>query len=570
MSHVNHRRPKDSRPSHRIVAGRADHEVFRASLGAGREESETPLWLELEESRERYADLFDFAPVGYLTLDFSGCVRDMNLVSAHVLGVRRRFWMGRPLLPLVARDDRVKFLEHLGRLRRGQSPVTTELSFLPRQGPLVVLQLVSISKCPGPGSRVEFRTALLDITERRRAEDALHQNTQMLEALVRASPLAVVVVGRNLRVQLWNPAAERLFGWEASAVLGHHLPIVPRHQRQRYLSLLDIELEGRCLIGEEVIRQRKDGSLVEVSVSSAPLRDSQGMLTAFVRIYEDITERKRTEQALRQVHETLEQRVAERTAELGQINDRLRREITERVRLEGEVVQISELERQRIGQDLHDGVCQLLTGIRLKSQLLQEDLGDAGPSLRRRVARITALLSQAQEQARAAAHGLQPVEDIPEGLTRALYNLADLTRDLFAIECSCHIRRPILVENHDVATDLLRVAQEAVSNAVKHGKARNVELRLSRDAGQLVLEIINDGKSFPNRPLSSGVGLKTMNYRTQRIGATLHIGPEPGAGPSRGTIVRCTLPLSKALSNGEPPPEPARATNRGFSRHSTA
>jgi len=531
-------------------------EGLRADLAAELEEPQHAAWLDVEESRDRYADLYDFAPVGYLTLDFTGCVRDMNLVGARLLGVQRRHFQDRPLLPLVAPADRVHFLEHLGLLRRGKSPVTTELSLLARHGPPVVVQLVSISKRPTPGS-MEFRTALLDITEQRRTEDALHQNSQMLEALVRASPLAVVVIGRNLRVQLWNPAAERLFGWEASDVLGQRLPIIPWHQLQRYRTLLDVELEGRCLIGEEVERQRKDGSMVDVSVSSAPLRDSHGRLTAFVRIYEDITDRKRGQRSLREAHETLEQRVTERTAELARSNDRLRQEITERMRLEGEVVEVSEMERQRIGQDLHDGVCQLLTGIRLKSQLLQEELGEASPDLRRRVARITGLLSQAQEQARAVAHGLQPVEYIPEGLMRALHNLADLTRDLFAIQCRCHIRRPVQIENHDVATDLLRIAQEAVSNAVKHGKARKVDLRLSRHAGQLVLEILNDGKSFPQRPLSSGVGLKTMDYRTQRIGATLHIGPAPGAGSSRGTIVRCSLPLSKARtgsSNAARPP----------------
>jgi PAS domain S-box-containing protein len=485
------------------------------------------------------------------------------------------------------------------------------------------------------------------------------------------------MVDRQLVVQLWNPAAERLFGWTESEVLGQRLPIIPWNQQARFRSMFLAELEGRCLIGEEARRQRKDGTLVEVSVSSAPLWDGQGKVEAFVRIYEDITQRKRTEQALRQAHETLEQRVAERTTELAQSNQRLRQEIaerqqaeaarqeseirfqaildnspaiiflkdtqgrylhcnrrfeqvfhvslsqavgrtdaeiftpaqaaafqandlkviqtglplqcdevarhddgphtsivskfplfdlnghvygiagivtdiTERKRLEAEVLQISELERQRIGRDLHDGVCQLLTGIRWKSQLLQEELTSSGAGPSRRFARITHLLSQAVEQARAVAHGLQPVESAPDGLMRALRNLAALTRDLFGVRCACRIGRPILVQDHGVATDLFRIAQEAVSNAIKHGKARKVQLALARNAGHLVLKVANDGKSFSDRPRSDGVGLKTMNYRTLRIGATLQIGPGPGTGPHRGTIVRCSLPLSKARSNGEP------------------
>ena len=654
---------------------------LRAQAGAELEELERPAWLaaqqELEESRERYADLYDFAPVGYLTLDFSGCVRDANLVGARLLCVERRHLLGRPLLPLIQPGERTKFLEHLRQLRSGQSPVTTELAIEARKGPPRMLQLISIAKRPALASRIEFRTALVDITERRRAEDALHQNRQMLEALVRSSPLAVVMVDRQLRVQLWNPAAERLFGWSESEVLGQRLPMIPWDQQARFRSMLVAELEGRCLIGEEAQRQRKDGSLVEVSLSSAPLWDGHGKVVAFLRIFEDITQRKRADQALRQAHETLEQRVAERTAELAQSNQRLRQEIaerqqaeaarreseirfqaildnspaiiflkdtqgrylhcnrrfeqvfhvplsqavgkidaelfppaqaaafrandqkviqtglplqfdevalhddgphtsivskfplfdlnghvygiagivtdiTERKRLEAEVLHISELERQRIGQDLHDGVCQLLTGIRWKSQLLQEELAGRGAGPNRRVARITHLLFQAVEQARAVAHGLQPIESAPDGLMRALRNLAALTRDLFGVKCACHIPRPVLVQDHGVATDLLRIAQEAVNNAIKHGKARKVQLELARNADNLVLKVANDGKSFPDRPRSSGVGLKTMNYRTLRIGATLQIGPGPGFGSHRGTIVRCSLPLSRAHSNGEP------------------
>ena len=666
-------------------AGRLDEiQDLRAQSAAELEELERPALLavqrELEESRERYADLYDFAPVGYLTLDFNGCLRDLNLVGARLLGVERRHLMGRPLLPMVQRGERANFLEHLSRLRRGQSPVTTELAIVTRHGPTQMFQLISIAKRPGLASPIEFRTALVDITERRRTADALHQNSQMLEALVRSSPLAVVMVDRHLRVQLWNPAAERLFGWKESEVLGQRLPIIPWNQQARFRSLLVAEMEGRCLIGEEAQRQRKDGSLVEVSASSAPLWDSQGQVAAFVRIYEDITQRKRTEHALRQAHETLEQRVAERTAELAQSNQRLRQEIaerqqaeaarreseirfqaildnspaiiflkdtqgrylhcnrrfeqvfhvplsqvvgktdaeifppaqaavfrandlkviqtglplqadevalhddgphtsivskfplfdlnghvygiagivtdiTERKRLEAEVLHISELERQRIGQDLHDGVCQLLAGIRWKHQSLQEELAGRGAGPSRRGARITHLLFQAVEQARAVAHGLQPIESAPDGLMRALRNLAALTRDLFGVKCACHIPRPILVQDHGVATDLLRIAQEAVNNAIKHGKARKVRLELARNGGHLVLKVANDGKSFPDRPRSSGVGLKTMNYRTLRIGATFQIGPGPGLGPHRGTIVQCALPLSKVISNGDPAQE---------------
>ena len=136
--------------------------------------------------------------------------------------------------------------------------------------------------------------------------------------------------------------------------------------------------------------------------------------------------------------------------------------------------------------------------------------------------------------------------------------LAALTRDLFGVQCTCRIPRPVLVHDYGVATDLFRIAQEAVNNALKHGKARRIQLNLVRRAGHLVLKIGNDGKTYPERPGSSGVGLRTMNYRTWRIGATLLIAPGRGSGPHRGTRVDCLLPLPKVLSNGDPAQHPGR------------
>ena len=245
-----------------------------------------------------------------------------------------------------------------------------------------------------------------------------------------------------------------------------------------------------------------------------------------------------------QLNATLEQRVTERTAELARANDRLQADAAEMGLLQDEIVAVGERERRRIGQDLHDGLCQLLTGVRCKTDVLADRLAGRSPAEARGARAIARLLARAIEESRGLAHGLEPVERVPEGLMAALRRLAESTQSLFQVTCWCQIRGPVLVDDHRVATDLFRIAQEAVSNAIKHGKAETIRLHLARIKGRLVLTVGSNGRTFPVRPRSGGLGLKTMNYRATRIGAALTLRP----GPRGGAIVRCSLPSEKLPS----------------------
>jgi len=213
------------------------------------------------------------------------------------------------------------------------------------------------------------------------------------------------------------------------------------------------------------------------------------------------------------------------------------RDVSERVLLQAEIVAAGERERQRIGQDLHDGLCQLLTGIRWKSQSLQQRLALSAPAEARRVRKITGLLTEAIKQARGLVRGLQPVENMPDGLMSALHQLAASTRSLFGVTCQCGIVRPVLMSEHSTATDLFRIAQEAINNAIKHGRARKIQINLAQNNGKIVMTVTNDGRPFPRRSGATGAGLKIMQYRARRIGATLHF----CAGARGGTSVTCSL-----------------------------
>jgi two-component system, LuxR family, sensor kinase FixL len=213
-------------------------------------------------------------------------------------------------------------------------------------------------------------------------------------------------------------------------------------------------------------------------------------------------------------------------------------DVTERRRLEKQILEISDQEQERIGQDLHDGLCQLLSGIKFKATLLEQKLQAKAPAEARDARTIEAILNSAIQQARNLARGLHPVDLEARGLMSALEELAGSVASVYGVSCVCQFKQPVLVHDHLVATHLYRIAQEALNNALKHGQARRIWIRLAATRQRLTLSVRDNGRGFPARPRKrTGMGLALMHYRARTIGASLQIRP----GPRRGTVVNCWL-----------------------------
>jgi signal transduction histidine kinase len=244
--------------------------------------------------------------------------------------------------------------------------------------------------------------------------------------------------------------------------------------------------------------------------------------------------------SLRRIHDTLEQRVMDRTAKLSA-------ELTERKRLESEILVISEREQRRIGHDIHDSLCQHLTGTALAEQYLLEklvardapEIGDAE--------RVVDLIEESISMARGLAAGLSPIETEGEGLITALGELASHFSTQFKVACR-FTADDVLVQDSAVSMHLYRIAQEAVHNAIRHGKARNIAIRLERadPVGSLArLIIADDGSGLPaGEPPRQGMGLRNMKYRASMIDGSLTL--EPG---EQGAVVTCSFHEDAGLPN---------------------
>jgi len=213
----------------------------------------------------------------------------------------------------------------------------------------------------------------------------------------------------------------------------------------------------------------------------------------------------------------------------------------ERERLQQQLLEIGERERRRFGQDLHDGLGQHLTGIELMMQSLEETVRALSKRDAAQIEKITGHLRDAIRQSKALARGLSPVELQANGLMSALEELTSNVSDLFRVKCTFRCSAPVLVSDNAAATHLFRIAQEATTNAVKHGKAHRIEIELTCDPKRLMLSVLDDGKGFnPGEPRQNGMGLSTMNYRAKLIGGTLTVNP----GKHSGTVVTCVAPTS--------------------------
>jgi signal transduction histidine kinase len=217
------------------------------------------------------------------------------------------------------------------------------------------------------------------------------------------------------------------------------------------------------------------------------------------------------------------------------------RDVTDRQTLENETIEHSHRVQLRLGQDLHDSLGQHLTGISFLSRALEKSLAAHAMPEAAEAAEVSKLVLEAISQTRQLARGLFPAELESHGLLPALKELASNIEESCGIACRLECEGPVVPVSSETAMHLFRLAQESVNNAIKHGKAQRVTLRLIHRDGEAMLRIEDDGVGFPaERPPGRGLGLRIMNYRAQKIGGTLDIKP----GEHGGTVVACSFPAA--------------------------
>jgi len=344
-------------------------------------------------------------------------------------------------------------------------------------------------------SRVLERTRELEASNR-----IARESEEGFRALIEGvTDCAICLLDEQGLVARWNSGAERIQGYPSVEVLHKDFEMFFTRQEQENgrpkEHLTHAAQSGRH--EDEGWRIRRDGSLFWANVIITSLHDESGMLRGFAHVARDITELKR---------------------------------------LEKEVLEISEKEQRRIGNDLHDGLGQELTGLAFLCQNVARRLAEQSLSEAGELRRISSVINSAIEKTRDLAKGLSPVEWGPDGLSAALQNLSIRVREAYGIPCEFHRGRAVAVASHTAATHLYRITQEALSNAARHSHATRIWISIDDDAGEVILSIEDNGTGIQLKiPGNRGMGLHLMPYRARMIGASFDLRSRPGGG----TVVRC-------------------------------
>ena len=371
------------------------------------------------------------------------------------------------------------------------------------------------------GRRTNFVSIYRDISQRKRAETALCEREQWLSAILATAFNPIVTTDRLGVITSANRATERLFGYGKDELVGQNLGILmPSLFRDRdgdFTHYLDHGPTPTIGIGREAVALRKDGSAFPIDLAVSTV-DQYG----FTAIIRDLSEYKE---------------------------------------LQKHVIEVAASEQQRIGQELHDGTGQELTGLALFATTLVDALTraqlteSASAALRllseedfSRVQKIAGRLSRGLADAcrhvQELSHGIMPVQIDAGGLQSALDDLAAVTSALPNVTCRFLCADTIVVANNTTASHLYRIAQEAVNNALRHGRADQIVIALLGNDSKVTLEIRDNGIGFDpavrhrSGPAGNGMGLRIMDYRAGMIGGVLNLERLPDGG----MVVRCTVP----------------------------
>lgn len=362
-------------------------------------------------------------------------------------------------------------------------------------------------------------SVFVDLFRKTRDVHRLNAKLQRQAQLLDQSYDAIFAWRFDSGIVYWNKAAEQLYGYTAAEARGrvsHEL--LATECSMSHSELVDL-LQQKTNWAGELVHRHRDGRRLMI------------------------------ESRMRMVRYETESLVLE-----------VNRDITQRKAMEREVLDVVAQEQQRIGQELHDGVNQELFALNLISTAMSLRLSKVAPTEVDHATKIVNGLTRVQQQIRALARGLVPVELDPRGLLAALRELAERTSEHSSVVCQFDQSGSVQIEDRIVSTHLIRIAQEAVRNAVRHGQPRNILLSLTQSSDRIVLSITDDGAGLRfsgNEP--TGLGIKLMQHRASVIGGWLTVGSATGGG----TIVTCTLPTKNQNGGLEAAsPKPSRASHK--------
>jgi len=459
-------------------------EVYSSSLESEiRRHQQTELSLRISE--EKYRTILERMEEGYFEIDLKGTFTFCNHSMEKMLGVRHKTLLEKPIQTFLNSKNHKKISSIFDRIKHsGIAMQTSELDFIRPDGSFCSVETsVSLVKDPDHFPK-GFSGVVRDVSERKKSEKALRLSEEMFSKAFRSSPSGMFIAAlKDFRIINVNDSFLKITRYSLFELIGKELMA---------LKFFISPARGKKII--ETIQKKGRLQNTEIGFLNAMGKKRTGVISAEI-VY-----------------------VWGESCMLVAMED-----ITESRQLEQEVLNISERERRKIAMELHDDLCPQLIGIEVMIKILTQKLQTASIDQARNAEKIRSLILDSIEKTRQLSKGLFPINLPEHGLGPSLEALAETIKDLYEINCTLKSKGLCIIKDHCVATHIYYIAHEAIHNAIRHAKAKNIVISLTDENKTVTLKVKDDGTGIEDLSRTSGMGMKLMKYRATRIGAVLNI-----------------------------------------------
>ncbi len=474
-----------------------EHGILIETLSVGRDITNSKL---AQEQLRKLSHAVEQSPVSIMITDLSGAIEYVNPKFTSLTGYQIEEVLGKNPRLLKSGELSAEKNQQLWNVIRSGKEWHGQFHNRKKNGDLF-WEAASISPVfAANGEITHFIAVKEDIT----AAKVMEARLQELAAIVQSSEDAIISATPEKVIISWNSGAQKLFGYTPSEAIGKNLSlIISPHHLVEAEKIIRLAMHGKPTESFETVRLHKDGTLRHVSVRVSPITDESNNVIGIAGILRDIT-------LVKQLEKT--------------------------------VLEISALERRRVGHELHDGLGQHLAGIALKAKALEYDLAEQSSGSAADAKRIVELTNEAMQRTRQLVSGFDPVEIEVGGLPTALQKFTQQIADTHRMACHFHCETDRLNLDKQINLALFRIAQEATNNALRHGHATQIDIELQIEHIRLTLTIRDNGRGFlTSGQKHHGRGLGIMGYRANSLGGKLFIHSELGGG----TKVECVFEINQ-------------------------
>jgi PAS domain S-box-containing protein len=479
------------------------------------------------------------------TLD--GVITSWNRGAEHLFGYPAQEAIGHNIMLVIPADRKEEEAGILKRIRQGERIEHFETLRLKKDGTLIDLSLTISPVKDAAGRIVGASKVARDISERKHAEET----TNLLAAIVDSSDDAIISKNLNGVITSWNTGAERLLGYSRDEAVGQHIfLIIPDDRRDEEITILEKLKRGERVNHFETVRRRKDGTMIDLSLTISPVKDATGRVIGASKVARDITESKRIERALRESEESLrrlsddlESKVQTRTHQLQRRNAEVLEQAGQLRELSSRLLKTQDDERRRIARELHDSAGQLISALGMNLAGINQQVGD-NPTLAKALDDTQSLLQQLNKEIRTTSYLLHPPLLDDNGLRHAIEWYMEGLSERSGLNIDLNVSENFGRLPEDFELAIFRIVQEALTNIHRHSGSKTGTIRLSRDNGCVLLEIQDHGGGFSPEKLAAikaqrtGVGIAGMRERVLHFKGEMDI-----QSNDDGALISVTLPL---------------------------